>query len=475
MNFSSLIETLITILIIAILYYSIPYRAQNGVLLLASYGFIYLLDWRFAVIQLIVTIFHYAHGKWLSKYRIRYLLVLGITVNVLLLLFFRSAEYFIPQLTVLLSSWGIRINPGTIEVMAPIGLSYYTLQNISYLVDIYRQQTAPVSNFVNFALYLSYFPKLLAGPIEYARTFIPKLEKSKIISNEGLAKSIVLIMVGMVRKFVIADPLSASMPIEIFSDPAYFPPFDLLGWLIVYAFVIYNDFAGYTAIARGVSSLFGIELSENFNYPYFARSFSEFWNRWHITLSHWLRDYIYFPVNRFLSRSTSRHNNVFYLAAPPMLTMLVSGLWHGLNWHMLFWGGLHGLYLLIERLVSFGKPAIHPDQKPVWWQLLSNITVVVLIIFAWTPFRMEMPLVMEYWLSLFNASKLIYFSTRLLLILFYISFWVFIDWQIYRSKDEFIYMKFPKWAQALLFAGALLLIIIALAGRSQPSFIYQGF
>lgn len=458
-----------------VLYYSIPGKLQNGLLLLISYGIITLWNWHFALVLVGVTIFNYAYGLGLSRNRQKHFLITGIVANVLLLLFFRSVNYFIPELVTLLTSLNISINPNTLVILVPLGLSYYTLQNISYLVDVYRQQISPVSNFVNFALYLSYFPKLLAGPIEYARTFLPKLAKSRVIRNEDLAKSIMLILTGMVRKLVIADSLSAAIPAEIVQSPASFSPFDLLGWLIVYAFVIYNDFAGYTNVARGISGLFGIELSNNFDYPYFARSFSEFWNRWHITLSHWLRDYIYFPLNRTLSKTFADRSHPLNLILPPMVTMLASGLWHGLSWHMVVWGGLHGIYQVVERLSSHGKPSIHPDQRPFWRQMLSNGIIFLLVILAWVPFRMEMPIATEYWLGVLNFTNFSMISKKLLLILAYLGFWIVVEWQFYRFKDEFLLIKFPKWAQAMLFAGAVVLLIIASSSQSRPPFIYQGF
>lgn len=474
MNFTSL-SIAISIVLVLILYYSVPGRLQNTLLLLFSYGFIILWDWRFALIHLFFTVFHYVYGFWLSKRRQRTWLFLGISANISFLLFFRSSDYFVPQLASLLRSQDINLNLNPLEILVPVGLSYYTLQNISYLVDIFRKQIIPVSNFVNFALYLAYFPKLLAGPIEYARTFIPKLEKSRVIGNEDLARNIGLILAGLVRKFVIADSLSAAIPQGIFSNPANFSPIDLIGWMIVYAFVIYNDFAGYTSAARGISGLFGIELSNNFDYPYFTRSFSEFWNRWHITLSRWLRDYIYFPLSRTLSQFFPDRNNLFTLVLPPLVTMLVSGLWHGLSWHMILWGSLHGIYLVMERFFSLGKPVIRPDQMPVWRQLLSNGMIFLLVIFAWVPFRMELPTALEYWISMLNLTNFSIASKKLPLVLSYLGFWIIIEWQLYRLKDKVQVIKFPKWAQATLFAGALLLIIIASASQTSHPFIYQGF
>jgi D-alanyl-lipoteichoic acid acyltransferase DltB (MBOAT superfamily) len=165
-----------------------------------------------------------------------------------------------------------------------------------------------------------------------------------------------LIVVGVIRKIVLADSLSSIIPAAIFLHPETFAGQDLVVYLLAYAFVIYNDFAGYTSIVRGVSGFFGIELTNNFKLPYFSRSISEFWERWHVSLSNWLRDYIFFPTSRALLKRKTRQAQVANLVVPPMLTMLVSGMWHGIGWNFLFWGGLHGFYLIVERLSTWWSP-----------------------------------------------------------------------------------------------------------------------
>jgi len=182
---------------------------------------------------------------------------------------------------------------------------------------------------VHFALYLAYFPKLLAGPIERARSFLPRLTAAGDVTNDVLARSATLIVIGIGRKLLIADPLFSRIPAEVTVDPLQYPAPRLLVWLVAYAFALYNDFAGYTDIVRGVSGLFGIELSRNFAAPFFSRNFTELWTRWHITLSSWLRDYIYFPLSRALVRRNPNATHFVTLFVPPMVTMLVSGLWHG--------------------------------------------------------------------------------------------------------------------------------------------------
>jgi alginate O-acetyltransferase complex protein AlgI len=508
------INFIILFIIIVAIHYLIPGKMRNGWLLLVSYIFIGLWNWQSAVVLLCVTIFQYVYGAWLSKNQRPYLLVLGIGVNLALLLFFRSANFFVPELIALLTRLGFRSTTGGLEFLIPIGLSYIVLQNISYLVDVYRKQMLPASNFINYALYLAYFPKLLAGPIERARTFLPKLENGslgisvigprfggvsvrsnahtpksgvspqefpetlkndRVIGEQNVAGSITLILGGMVRKLVIADSLSAAIPTSVFETPAFYSAYDLIGWLLVYAFVIYNDFAGYTSVARGLSGLLGIQLSKNFDYPYFARNFSEFWNRWHITLSYWLRDYIYFPLSRALIRVLPNRQNIVNLFAPPMITMLVSGLWHGLSWHMVFWGALHGIYQFAERIIMVGKPVIPPERQPRWRQRLSNATVFILVILAWVPFRMNLTTALNYWRGMLNLTNFSLNSKILLVALVFLGFVAFLEWILYRYQDQIGGYRLPQWVQAGIMAAALYIILIASSSGTQTPFIYQGF
>jgi D-alanyl-lipoteichoic acid acyltransferase DltB (MBOAT superfamily) len=187
------------------------------------------------------------------------------------------------------------------------------------------------------------------------------------------------------------------IPADAFITPLDYPGQQLLAWLIAYAFAIYNDFAGYTAIVRGVCLWFGIELSPNFNLPYYARNFTEFWNRWHISLSNWLLDYIFYPLAWSLRRRVPDQNHVLNIVLPPMITMLVSGMWHGLAWNMLLWGGLHGLFMVLERLPSLKKPPVPLNKRPRWRQRLGVLLTFSLAALAWVPFRMELPVALQYW------------------------------------------------------------------------------
>ncbi len=473
MNITSIHFVLFTALALGI-YYLLPRRPQNIWLLFVSYTFMTTWDWQFAVVLGAVTAINYLIALRLRvKDRGRRgLLWTGIGINVFALLFFRAASFFLPQLAALL---GISTQASGLQILIPLGLSYYVLQAISYLVDVYRGQLKAESDFVDFALYLAYFPKLIAGPIERARTFLPKLAQPRVVDNQVLARSVTLIIVGMTRKLLIADLLTASFLSDVFELPSKYTPPELILWLIIYAFALYNDFAGYTDMVRGVSGLFGIELSANFQTPYFSRNFTEFWKRWHITLSEWLRDYIYFPISRVLRRGNPTVQKVVSVVLPPMLTMLVSGLWHGLSLQMLIWGGLHGLYQIIERVPALWRPVVPPQNQPIWRQLLGIGIVFTFVILAWVPFRWELPAAFELWGALLNWSDV---AIRYRLLFFIVPILlgsVLIDIIQYRSQDEFVFLKWSPLAQATCIATVLFLVFTATGGDFEQPFIYQAF
>jgi D-alanyl-lipoteichoic acid acyltransferase DltB (MBOAT superfamily) len=403
------------------------------------------------------------------------MLWLGIGLNVLTLVFFRAAGFFLPELESVFASLGLSTQAGGLHILVPLGLSYYTLQTISYLVDVYRGQLKPESDLVNFALYLAYFPKLLAGPIERARTFLPKLDQPRRVDNRVIAESVLLIFVGLVRKLVIADTLAASFLSDVFEIPAKYTPPELVFWLVIYAFTLYNDFAGYTDIVRGISGFFGIDLSPNFRAPYFSRNFTEFWKRWHITLSEWLRDYIYYPIRRALSRSNSSSRSLANLVVPPLITMLVSGMWHGFSLNMMLWGGLHGFYQIAERIPSLWRPMVPPQNQPLWKQWLGIVVVFFLVILAWVPFRWELPVALQLWEALLNWSDLSIRYRRMLLILPLLFGSLVLDFIQYRSEDEFIFLKWSPLSKAACMAIVLFVIFILTGGDFEQPFVYQAF
>ncbi|MBN1566055.1 MAG: MBOAT family protein, partial [Anaerolineae bacterium] len=353
------------LIVTLIMYYILPRRQQNWLLLVMSYAFYVTWSWFYAAMLAGLTLVNFALAGYIRKptpdnYKgrpqvNRAVLWAGIGVNLAALAFFKYEDFFVPDLRAQLSEWSADTGLGTIDLLLPVGMSFYVVTVISYLLDISRGQADPpagLNGLIDFGVYMAYFPKLLAGPIERARSFMPKLAEQRIVDNDVMSRSFALIVIGVVRKAVIADTLFRTFPADLWNKPASFSAFQLIGFLIVYGFALYNDFAGYTSVARGVSGLFGIELSRNFNLPYTARNLSEFWNRWHITLSNWLRDYVYYPASRALLRRNPSRTNMANAIFPPLLTMFVSGLWHGPGWTMVLWGMLHGVYLVGERLLA---------------------------------------------------------------------------------------------------------------------------
>ena len=465
-------------LIVLLIYYLLPLRGQNVWLLLASYLFIITWAWPFAVVLFAMTLVNYLLGRRLGAQpgQQRRLLWLGIAFNVIALLHFKNAAFYVPQL----QAWVARLIPvpqtPALQFLLPLGVSYYTLQAISYLVDVSRGLLPASASLVDFSLYMAYFPKLVAGPIERARSFLPKLAQPRLVDNALLARSLTLIVVGLVRKIVLADPLTSMIPATAFSQAGRYSAPELAFYLLAYGFALYNDFAGYTSIARGVSGLFGIELAPNFLQPYFARTVTEFWNRWHISLSQWLRDYIYCPLSRALARRYPNRQHVVNLVLPPLVTLLASAAWHATWLHraVLLWGLLHAAYLVGERLLSLKRPLPPPDRWRRYQQWLGVLIVFSLVTLAWVPFREGSGLADTFlvWRRLLDLHGWVTPDLRIL-ILVVPSLWL--DWQQWRRQDETFMLSWPLLARSGALALALIAITISLSPNGGAPFVYQGF
>lgn len=469
---------LLFVLGVLIAYHLLPHRAQNIWLLIASYIFYMIWSWKFALLLFGATIFHFELAKRLRKDgRGRpVLLWLGLGVNIILFMIFKASSFYFYRLVALVDQMGIQIGLVSLQIIIPLGLSYYVLQNISYLVDVYRGQIPASANRVDFALYLAYFPKMVAGPIERARTFLPILAHPRRVDNQALTRSLVLILIGLTRKLLIADLLFAHLPWGlVVGEPGVFSKMELISWLIVYSFGLYNDFAGYTSIVRGVSGLFGIELSANFNTPYFSKNVTEFWNRWHITLSQWLRDYIFFPVNRVLARRFTNRNGWQTLVIPPMLTMLVSGLWHSPNWQMLLWGALHGFYLVAERLFALIRPSHSEAPKNQWIGWISRPVTFLLVVLAWISFSMRIPQALGLWQQLLVGNLFGLRDYGLLFPLAVLIPAIWLDWTQYNKAEEIFFWHQKQVIQAALLATVIVLILVVTSSGAGQPFVYQGF
>ena len=462
------------VIVVLVAYHLLPHRGQNYWLLIASYTFYIFWSWEFALLLLATTIFHYELAKYLRKDNKQrpILLWFGLGANFALFMIFKASSFYYDRLINLLDQVGIQTGLSSLQIVIPLGLSYYILQNISYLVDVYRGQMPASTNRVDFALYLAYFPKMVAGPIERAKAFLPILAKPRQVDNQGLVRNLILILVGLTRKLLIANPLFAHLPWEDFiGNQSVFSTTEQIGWLIIYAFALYNDFAGYTSIVRGVSGLFGIELSKNFNTPYFSKNITEFWNRWHISLSHWLRDYIFFPINRALAQRSSNRNSWYVLAIPPMITMLVSGFWHGPNWQMLLWGALHGLYLVIERFINLRRLPGNRNSSGS----ISRLITFLIVILAWPPFAMRIPFALNFWQQLLVGNLFGMRDYRILFSLALLLPAIWLDWIQYNKADESFFLEQKPITQAFMLATVVMLLILITSLNAGQPFVYQGF
>jgi D-alanyl-lipoteichoic acid acyltransferase DltB (MBOAT superfamily) len=295
----------------------------------------------------------------------------SLVVNLGMLGFFKYWNFFVESAEDMLSSAGLNPNLPFLQVVLPVGISFYTFQTLSYTIDIYRRKLQPEPNLARFALFVAFFPQLVAGPIERARNLLPQLrsmpDNFRTIDWVG---SGALIVRGLFRKVVIADGV-APIVNQVFGDPDRYGSLSVAMGVLAFSLQIYGDFAGYTDIARGTARLFGIDLMENFRAPYTSKGFSEFWQRWHISLSTWLRDYLYIPLGGNRHGSVRTYINL-------MITMLLGGLWHGAGWGFVVWGGLHGLYLAAER---FWRDRTGREHR------IPSIVVFVIVTLTWIPFR----------------------------------------------------------------------------------------
>jgi len=475
-----------------VVYHLLPTRGKQLWLLAASFGFYALWDWRFGLILLGLTLVNFRLMHRLARVDSRAWMWTGIGLNILVLLVFKYQHFYLDGLSRLLGGADL----GALTLLVPVGLSFYLVQVISTLVDVRMKRIQPEGDWLVFSLYLFYFPKLLSGPIERARTFLPKLRQPKPVDADLLTSSLWLVLVGLFRKLVVADSLMALIPQDVFTQPSTYPAQHLAAWLLGYAFALYNDFAGYTSMVRGISGLFGIELSRNFLRPYFSRDFTEFWKRWHISLSEWLRDYIFFPTTRSLLKLISNRQHVVNLVVPPMVTMLVSGLWHGLSWHMLVWGGLHGVYQVVERVLSLRRPSRPVSDLPRWRQTAAVGLVFLLTVLAWLPFRMELPAAWEYLVGMFTpanwaapafrqaASDLLHGKgfwawpsynlpdPRVFLVILP-ALWL--DWRQEKRQEELFFLGWSRWKQAILLGAILATLLLVSGADQQVPFVYQGF
>jgi D-alanyl-lipoteichoic acid acyltransferase DltB (MBOAT superfamily) len=369
--------------LVMILYRFQPHRGQNVTLLIASYFFYGYWDWRFLFLLLFSTTVDFTAGQLIPRFtgnKRRLIVAASITTNLTVLGFFKYFGFFAKELSLLFQNIGLNISPPALDIILPVGISFYTFQTMSYTIDVYRGHTQPVRNFLNFALYVSFFPQLVAGPIERSSHLVPQIVHPRQIGAEDFREGLYHILIGLFKKIVVADNMAVFAG-AIFQTPANeLTPLDCLVGTYAFAFQIYGDFSGYSSIAQGVAKWLGFDLMFNFRHPYFAASPSDFWKRWHISLSSWLRDYLYIPLGGNRDGRFKTYRNL-------LLTMFLGGIWHGANWTFIAWGLFHGILLCAHRLIAPAK-VNSPKPKSSGIIHLGKVFVMFhLVCLGWLFFR----------------------------------------------------------------------------------------
>jgi D-alanyl-lipoteichoic acid acyltransferase DltB (MBOAT superfamily) len=363
------------------------FRAQNAILLVASYVFYGFWDWRFLFLLAFSTALDFFTGLKIHNAQTtgarKTWLTISVVVNLGFLCVFKYFDFFVTSAAGLLKNFDLEPNIPLLNVILPVGISFYTFHGLSYVFDIYNKRIVPTTNVIDYSLFVSFFPLLVAGPIERATHLLPQVSRPRVFNNETASDGLRQILWGLFKKIVIADNC-ALLVNDTFANPDGFSGVSLIIGAVFFAFQIYCDFSGYTDIALGSARLLGFELLRNFNYPYFARDIAEFWRKWHISLTSWFKDYVYIPLggNRGSKMKTIRNT---------IIVFLLSGLWHGANWTFVLWALFHAI--LFVPLVILGAKRKHsePIQKifPKPADLINMLITFALVTIGWIIFRAE--------------------------------------------------------------------------------------
>ena len=364
-------------------------KLQNALIVVASYVFYGWWDWRFLSLIIFSTVVDYLIGQRLrtedKQSKRKVLLWTSIIVNLGFLGFFKYYNFFLENFVDAFSLFGMQINANSLNIILPVGISFYTFQTLSYTIDVYRKKLEPTKDFIAFSAFVCFFPQLVAGPIERATNLLPQFYKKRTFEYHKAVDGMRQILWGLFKKVVIADNC-AEFANQIFNNSADMNGSTLVLGAIFFTFQIYGDFSGYSDIAIGTSRLFGFDLKQNFATPYFSRDIAEFWRRWHISLSTWFRDYLYIPLGGSRGGTWMKVRNTFAI-------FLVSGFWHGANWTFIIWGALNAIYFLPLLLTNNNRKnlGVVAEGKllPSLRELFAMLTTFRLTVFAWIFFRAE--------------------------------------------------------------------------------------
>jgi alginate O-acetyltransferase complex protein AlgI len=432
---------------------------RKALLILSSYVFYGFWDIRFLPLLFLSSLINWLTGLGGRR---KTVLILGLTANLALLFFFKYADFLIRSLNNLLLDGGGDTLLKPLGIVLPVGISFFTFQGISYIVDVYRGDTEKRRSFADILLYISFFPQLVAGPILRSDVFLPQIDRTPDPHSVDIGFSLRKIFGGLFKKIVIANYLASLLVDPVFLRPGDYGSWELLFAAYAYGIQIFCDFSAYSDIAIGVANLLGFHFPENFNKPYRSASLQEFWRRWHISLSSWLRDYLYIPLGGSRRGKILTYRNLF-------LTMFLGGIWHGAGWNFVLWGTIHGLWLIGERLLSAEPP---PGRIG---RFLGRLVTFHVVTAAWVFFRApDFSLAGEYFAGLASLRPGFSAMTPFLLTLILMGMSLHFIPERWERRCEHSLNRFPAPAAALA-AGTAFLILQILAPEGMAPFIYFQF
>jgi alginate O-acetyltransferase complex protein AlgI len=455
-------------------------KLQNALLLLSSYFFYACWDWRFLFLLMFSTLLDYYTGLKMqeaqNQKQKQFWFWLSIIINLGFLGVFKYYNFFAESFAQAAAQIGWQVSPLLLQIILPVGISFYTFHGLSYVIDIYKDRIKAEKNFMDYAVFVSFFPLLVAGPIERATHLLPQIKKQRIFNYPKAVDGLRQILWGLFKKVVIADNCAVYAN-QIFEDSANQSGSTLVLGAVLFTFQIYGDFSGYSDIALGTSRLFGIELLRNFSFPYFSRDIAEFWRRWHISLSSWFKDYLYIPLGGSSGGNWMRIRNTFII-------FIVSGFWHGANWTFIVWGFLNALFIMPSILMKTNRNNLEIVAQgklfPTLKELFQITTTFALVVFTWIFFRAEnLEHAIQYVSGIFSKSLFTqptidsyYLNTLMLLILFFMV----IEW-LGREQQYAIQKLGLNWKRPLRWAFYIFIIFL-LGGymiTEESPFIYFQF
>jgi D-alanyl-lipoteichoic acid acyltransferase DltB (MBOAT superfamily) len=472
MNFVSR-EFLAFLVVVFFLYWHLGHKNQNRFLVLASSFFYACWDWRFLGVIWVAAIIQFICGARIdrasSQAQRRFWLIVSLASNLGLLGYFKYFNFFIGSFTSLVNTIGWGISPLTLNITLPVGISFFTFETLSYSLDIYARRTTPTRSFVDFLVFATFFPRLAAGPIVRAQEFVFQVEKPREFNGGDLQEGMTRFLFGFFKKAFVADILAMNLVDPVFASPEKFTASILWLAMVGYAVQIYADFSGYSSMAIGLGRMLGFIIPENFLFPYLATNFSDFWRRWHVTMSRFFRDYVYIQLG---GNRGGRIRTLVNLA----MTTLVSGLWHGAGWTFIVWGGLHGLYIMVNHLWAGRERASRPTREGGLLQALPAwLLTQSLVCLAWILFRaQDFPTAWEYLSGLLIPRGT---ETIALPPLVWLAFLAFVadhafGWLLEHRPRAL--ERVPDLEQALLYADMVVFLYHAIPENPNP-FIYFQF